>query len=113
VLQLCVKLAWISNNCLSFPEYVISYQAQIDEPTFTFPIISVTVSSSERETTISGLAAYTVYKVKVAAHNSIGSVSSGWVELSTGESAPSNLRLIQSEPRANGRSILLKWLPPG
>ena len=47
------------------------------------------------------------------ARNSAGSAISSWSQTTTGESIPEGVRPIQAEPRDTGRSILLRWLPPG
>lgn len=98
---------------MSFTDYVIEYQPVSDDPTYTFPIRSITVSSDETSTVFSGLNPNSLHKVRVVARNSAGNVTSEWTELRTGESSPEGIRQLQYETRDTGRSILLRWSPPG
>ena len=84
-----------------------------DDPSFTYPVKNLTVVGNKTSTVIGGLSPYTIHRATVSALNSAGHVTSEEAELRTGESSPDGVRQLQAEARDTGRSLLLRWSPPG
>ena len=95
------------------PVYVLSYVPISDDPSFTYPVKNLTVVGNKTSTVIGGLSPYTIHRLTVSALNSAGHVTSEEAELRTGESSPDGVRQLQAEARDTGRSLLLRWSPPG
>ncbi|XP_077990481.1 usherin-like [Glandiceps talaboti] len=93
--------------------YAIEYQRLDFDPTVYNPIIRIaTVSGDTLETTFYGLAAYTLYQVRIVAINSAGENSGIWAEVRTLEGVPTGVPNFLVEQMTDGKSILLRWNLP-
>ena len=93
--------------------YTIQYRVTSNDPTVTYPSKNVTVSGLVKSTSVSGLKPFTPYQVRIIAVNSAGSVASTFVEVTTGQAAPSDVPPFTIELITSGRSVILRWAAPG
>ena len=93
--------------------YKVEFRQESNDPTYIYPVQTVTVNSDAREVSVSGLKPYTRHEVRVGAVNSAGMLATDWVETITGQAAPADIGPFSIETVSTGLSAILRWSIPG
>ena len=89
--------------------YKIHYRAVSADPTTENTIQSVYVNGNITTTSISGLSPKWPYEILLEAVNTVGSVNSSWVKVTTSEASPAGLGKFQVEKITTGYAVVLRW----
>ncbi|XP_041351149.1 usherin-like [Gigantopelta aegis] len=92
--------------------YKVHYRAVSVDPTTQNSIQSVYVNGNVTATSISGLLPNWQYEILLEAENSVGSVNSSWVRITTNEASPAGLGKFQVEKITSGYAVVLRWDVP-
>lgn len=88
--------------------YLVEYA-----PVSSTMISIVTVAGQQMSTSVSGLAPYTAYKVRVSAQNSAATgPATGWTQFTTGMASPTGLSAVVIVSASNGTSASVSWSAP-
>ena len=93
--------------------YEVRYREELQVPGNANITVAARVASNVRNITVNGLKPYTDYQFLIAAINSRREGTSAWAIAKTRQAPPADLRPVQADKAADGKSMRLFWDEPG
>lgn len=93
--------------------YEVRYREELQVPDNSNITVAARVTSDRFNMTVNDLKAHTDYQFLVAAINSRREGTSSWATAKTKQAPPANLRPLQADKAADGKSMRIFWDEPG
>lgn len=93
--------------------YEVRYREELQVPDNSNVTVAARVTSNVFNLTVNGLTPHTDYQFLIAAINSRREGTSAWATAKTKQAPPANLRRLQADKAADGKSMRIFWDEPG